>query len=63
MENLSNPRPALWFKIMRANHPVLGDRIDYANSYRPWETGEKLKYEEYFIHNKVKMLGGGEPKR
>jgi len=48
LQNLSNPRPALWFKIMRANHPVLGDRIDFANSYRPWETGAKLQYEEYF---------------
>ncbi len=48
LENLSNPQPAPWFKIMRANHPVLGDRIDYANRYRPWATGEKLKYEEYF---------------
>jgi len=63
MENLSNPRPALWFKIMRANHPVLGDRIDYANSYRPWETGEKLKYEEYFIHNQAKRPDTSEPKR
>jgi Zn-dependent protease with chaperone function len=50
MENLSNPRPAAWYKIFRASHPVLGDRIDYANTYRPWEKGEKLEYEEYFKH-------------
>ena len=47
MENLSNPRPAAWYKIMRATHPVLGDRIDYANTYKPWENGEKLEFEEY----------------
>lgn len=48
MENLSNPRPATWYKILRADHPVLGDRIDYANTYKPWEKGEKLEFEEYF---------------
>jgi Zn-dependent protease with chaperone function len=48
MENLSNPRPAAWYKILRADHPVLGDRIDYANTYKPWEKGEKLEFEEYF---------------
>jgi Zn-dependent protease with chaperone function len=48
MENLSNPRPGTLYKIWRADHPVLGDRIDYANEYRPWEKGEKLKFGEYF---------------
>jgi Zn-dependent protease with chaperone function len=48
MENLSNPRPALWYKILRADHPVLGDRIDYANTYKPWEKGEKPEFEKYF---------------
>jgi Zn-dependent protease with chaperone function len=48
MENLSNPRPGVIFKILRANHPLLGERIDFANEYRPWETGSPLKYGEYF---------------
>jgi len=48
MENLSNPRPGMLYKIWRASHPVLGDRIDYANQYRPWEKNEKLEFEEYF---------------
>jgi Zn-dependent protease with chaperone function len=48
MENLSNPRPGLLYKLWRANHPVLGDRIDFCNEYKPWEKGEKLEYGEYF---------------
>ena len=48
IENLGNPRPATWYKIMRANHPVLGDRIDFANTYKPWATGGKLEFESYF---------------
>ncbi len=34
-ENLSNPRPGLFYKIFRASHPSPGERIDFANSYRP----------------------------
>lgn len=47
-ENLQNPRPGIVFRIWRATHPALADRIEFANSYRPWETGEPLKYGRYF---------------
>jgi Zn-dependent protease with chaperone function len=47
-ENLSNPRPGRLYKFWRASHPPLGERIDFANTYRPWERGEPLRYEEYF---------------
>ncbi len=40
-ENLSNPRPGLLYKIWRASHPPLGERIDFANRYRPWESGSE----------------------
>ena len=43
-ENLSNPRPGLFIKLMRADHPPLGERIDFCNGYRPWETGQPLRY-------------------
>ena len=46
-ENLSNPRPGLLYILWRADHPVLGDRIDFCNEYKPWEKGEKLKFDEY----------------
>jgi STE24 endopeptidase len=39
-QNLGNPRPGMFFVIWRASHPTLGDRIDFCNEYRPWETGE-----------------------
>jgi len=47
-ENLGNPRPGLLYKIWRSSHPTLGDRIDFCNEYRPWETGEPLKYGDLF---------------
>jgi STE24 endopeptidase len=47
-ENLSNPRPGLLYKLWRADHPVLGDRIDFCNEYKPWEKNEKLEFEGYF---------------
>ncbi len=47
-ENLVNPRPGLLFKIWRASHPPVGERIDFCNAYRPWATGDPLVYEKYF---------------
>jgi len=47
-ENLGNPRPGLLYKLWRASHPTLGERIDFCNAYRPWEKGEALKYSELF---------------
>ena len=46
--NLGNPRPGLLYKIWRSSHPSLGDRIDFCNEYRPWETGEPSKYGDLF---------------
>ncbi|MFC1564357.1 M48 family metallopeptidase [candidate division KSB1 bacterium] len=47
-ENLTNPRPGIIYRIFRATHPPIGERIDFFNTYRPWETGEPLKYEHLF---------------
>ncbi len=33
-----------FFYLFRATHPSLGDRIRFANAYKPWETGEPLVY-------------------
>ena len=44
-ENLRIPRPGLLFVLWRASHPSLGDRIDFCNNYRPWETGEPSRYD------------------
>lgn len=43
-ENLSNPRPGPLFIFWRASHPPLGERIEFANTYRPWEQGQPLRY-------------------
>jgi len=47
-ENLSNPRPGLLYKLWRSCHPPIGERIDFCNSYRPWERGEPLRYGDLF---------------
>jgi STE24 endopeptidase len=36
-ENLSVPRPGPFYTMWRGSHPSLGDRIDFANRYRPWQ--------------------------
>jgi STE24 endopeptidase len=35
-ENLGNPRPGLLYKVFRASHPSIGERIDFCNDYHPW---------------------------
>jgi Zn-dependent protease with chaperone function len=36
-ENLAIPRPGVLFMLWRGSHPSLGDRVDFANRYRPWD--------------------------
>jgi STE24 endopeptidase len=43
-ENLSVPRPGPFYMLWRGSHPALGDRVDFANRYRPWEKKEPLRY-------------------
>ena len=47
-DNLANPRPNSILHLLRGDHPTLAERIEFSNSYRPWEKGEPLKYQEYF---------------
>jgi STE24 endopeptidase len=47
-ENLSVPRPGTWYMLWRGSHPSMGDRVDFANSYRPWERGDPLRYDRFF---------------
>jgi Zn-dependent protease with chaperone function len=47
-ENLAVPRPGVLFKLWRASHPPVGERIDFCNEYRPWESGQPLKYDGLF---------------
>ena len=47
-ENLSHPRPGPLYVLWRSWHPPIAERIEFVNSYRPWETGQPLTYGEYF---------------
>jgi Zn-dependent protease with chaperone function len=47
-ENLANPRPGPLYKLWRSTHPPIGERIDFANTYRPWESGAPRSYETLF---------------
>ena len=47
-ENLAVPRPGRFYMLWRGSHPSLGDRVDFANRYRPWATGESPRYQRLF---------------
>ncbi len=47
-ENLGNPYPGPLYKLWRSGHPPLGERIQFCNEYRPWETGDPLRYGDRF---------------
>jgi Zn-dependent protease with chaperone function len=47
-ENLGVPRPGWLYKLWRASHPPIGERIDFCNEYRPWKTSAPLKYQHLF---------------
>ena len=47
-ENLGNPRPGLIYTLWRGSHPSLGERIEFANTYRPWAEGQPLRYGDLF---------------
>jgi Zn-dependent protease with chaperone function len=42
--NLGFPRPGWAYTLLRATHPSLGDRIDFCNEYKPWQTGQPMVY-------------------
>lgn len=47
-ENLAVPRPGRLYTWFRQSHPPLGERIDFSNDYRPWDTGQPLVYADRF---------------
>jgi Zn-dependent protease with chaperone function len=44
LQNLANPRPGWLYIIFRASHPADAERIEFFNTYKPWETGQTLRY-------------------
>ena len=59
IQNLNVPRPGLMYKLWRASHPSVGERIDFANAYKPWKKGEGLKYEYLFRPSKTNRVRAG----
>jgi hypothetical protein len=47
-ENLGVPRPGLLYTLWRGSHPSPASRVEFANTYRPWDEGRALKYEKLF---------------
>ena len=47
-ENLAVPRPGRLYTWFRSSHPPVGERIDFSNDYRPWESGQPLVYADRF---------------
>jgi STE24 endopeptidase len=47
-QNLAVPRPGWLYKVFRASHPPIGERVDFINEYRPWETGAAERYGDRF---------------
>ena len=48
VDNLSVPRPDPFSALWRSTHPSIADRIEFFNDYRPWETGQPLRYGDRF---------------
>jgi Zn-dependent protease with chaperone function len=46
-ENLGVPRPGIIYKLWLCSHPPLAERINFCNSYRPWESDQPSHYKEY----------------
>jgi Zn-dependent protease with chaperone function len=40
-------RPGIIVEIWLFSHPSAGERIDFCNHYRPWESGEPSRYDKY----------------
>jgi STE24 endopeptidase len=47
-EALGNPWPGPLAVLFRANHPPLGERIQFSNEYHPWREGAPLRYADRF---------------
>ena len=47
-ENLAVPYHSTLYKLWNDSHPPIGERIDFINGYRPWATGQPLKYGDHF---------------
>lgn len=47
-ENLGYPYPGPLFVLWRSSHPPIGERIEFFNTYHPWDEGKPSKYQHEF---------------
>ena len=47
-KNLGVPEHGWLFTLFRGSHPSIAKRVAFLNNYRPWEKGERLRYEHHF---------------
>ncbi|MBV9108409.1 MAG: M48 family metallopeptidase [Gemmatimonadetes bacterium] len=47
-ENLATPYHSTLYKLWHDDHPPIGERIEFANTYKPWAQGKPLKYGDRF---------------
>ena len=47
-DNLGIPRPNPVLQLLRGSHPTVAERIEFCNTYRPWDSGQPLRYEARF---------------
>ena len=47
-DNLAIPYPGRLWVLWRSTHPPIGERIEFCNTYRPWEQGQPLRYSHLF---------------
>lgn len=50
-QSLTMPEPGLVYMLWNYDHPTYKSRVDFANQYKPWETGQQLKYQKYMKDN------------
>lgn len=48
-KDLGMPRQGALFTIWFGSHPCFADRIEFCNTYHPWEAGQPSKYDKYFL--------------
>ncbi|MCY6370882.1 M48 family metallopeptidase [Clostridium ganghwense] len=46
------PKPDIFYKMWKYDHPPIKERIDFFKIYKPWEEGRSLKYDKYIINPK-----------
>lgn len=46
-ESLSLPKPGDIYKLWVYDHPTFEERVDFANSYKPWAENKPLKFRQY----------------